>query len=192
MDIDAYMHDVRTRLATVATRLNESRTAALGPIHNKIAAATDELQQRRADLRQEKDAALSSLKEQAQQRRATASAEATRIMAEAKQRASQVRQDAKDGNEQDRQRVVDQYAQRLHTETGELEATIADLRRQESATRAEIGGELEESERQYSIEYDKVISEKLLTRKALANMGFSAPPRKDRSSKKGRVKSKNG
>lgn len=186
MDIESYMRAVRDRLGEVSDRRDASRSlraerhaAALGPIHQELAAAAEQLQQRRRQLRQEKHDALHALIEPARRSRETASAQAARILAEAKQRGQQLREQARADNEQQRQRVADEHDQRLHSHTRELEDKIAELRCQETTARAELGDELDDTERQYSIEYNKIIAERLLTRKALANMGFSAPPRQN-------------
>ncbi|MEE3755278.1 hypothetical protein [Mycobacterium intracellulare] len=179
MDIDTYMHKVRDRLAAAAHRRDEVRSATLGPlgpIQEQIATATEKLRNVREDVRAQKKQALHDLSEAAKQRRADASAQASQILAEADQRAKELRRRVKEQNETERDHLAAQYADLLRTQTEDLEGEIASLREQESAALADLGGDLADADDEYRDEYEKVVGERIITRKALETMGFQAPP----------------
>lgn len=179
MDIDTYMHKVRERLGSAARRRDEVRSATLGPlgpIQEQIATATEKLRTARDDIGAQKKQALRDLSDKAKQRRAEASAQAQQILAEADQRAKELRRSVKEQNEAEREQIAAQYADLLKSQTDDLEGEIAALREQEAAALADLGGDLADADGEYRDEYEKVVSERIITRKALETMGFQAPP----------------
>lgn len=179
MDIEAYMHNVRGRLSAAASRRDEIRSATLGPlgpIQEQIAVTTDKLRTLREDIRSQKKTALDKLTETAKQRRAAASEEAARIIEEADRRAKELRRSVKAQNESERESLVKEYDDLLAAQTRDLEAEITSLREQEASALNELGDDLAEADGDYRSEYEKVVSERIITRKALENMGFEAPP----------------
>lgn len=179
MDIEAYMHEVRDRLGAAVGRRDAIRSATLGPlgpIQDQITVATEKLRNVREDVKAQKTHALKQLAEESKQRRADASEQAAKILAEADAKAKELRRNAKELNENERLRVQQQYNGLLHDQTSELEAEIESLREQESAALAELGDDLANADSEYRDEYDKVLAERIVTRKALEKMGFEAPP----------------
>lgn len=181
MDVEAYMHAVRNRLGAAAARRNEIRSATLGPlgpIQERIATKSENLRTLREDLRSQKKAALDALTDQAQQRRAAASEEAARLIEEADRRAKELRRSVKEQNEVERAELAREYDERLVTKTRDLENELSELRTQEASALSELDDDLADADGDYRAEYEKVVGERIITRKALENMGFEAPPTK--------------
>lgn len=179
MDIDTYMHEVRGRLGAAAHRRDQLRSTTLGPlgpIQEQIATATEKLRRIRDDLRVQKKQALHELAEKAKQRRAEASAEAARILEAADQEAKVLRRNVKEINDNERVQLSKQYTDLLREQTSGLEKEIFSLREQESTSLADLGDDLAEADGEYRGEYEKVVAERIITRKALETMGFQAPP----------------
>lgn len=179
MDIDSYMQQVRGRLGEAARRRDEIRSTTLGPlgpIQEQIATATDKLRHVRDDVRAQKQQALQDVAEAAKRRRAEASAEAARILEDADRQAKELRRNVKALIETERAQVSTQYADLLREQTRDLEGELAELRAQESTALAELGDELADADSEYRSEFDKVVGERIITRKALETMGFQAPP----------------
>ena len=181
MDVEAYMRAARTRLEAAATRRNEIRSATLGPlgpIQEQIATTSEKLRTLREDLRSQKKAALDSFTEEAQRRRAAASVEAARLIEEADRRAKELRRSVKAQNEDERAALAREYDERLATQTRDLEAELSALRAQEASALTELDDDLADADGDYRTEYEKVVGERIITRKALESMGFEAPPTK--------------
>jgi DNA repair exonuclease SbcCD ATPase subunit len=179
MDIETYMHEVRGRLGAAAHRRDQLRSATLGPlgpIQEQIATATEKLRHVRDDLRAQKKQALHELAEKAKQRRAEASAEAARILEDADQEAKRLRRNVKELNENERAQASQQYTDLLYERTSGIEKEISSLREQESTSLADLGDDLAEADGEYRGEYEKILAERIITRKALETMGFQAPP----------------
>lgn len=179
MDIDSYMQQVRGRLGEAARRRDEIRSTTLGPlgpIQEQIATTTEKLRQARDDVRAQKQQALQDVSETAKRRRAEASAEATRILEEADRQAKELRRKVKTIIENERAQVSTQYADLLREQTRDLEGELAALRAQELTALAELGDELADADSEYRAEFEKIIGERIITRKALETMGFQAPP----------------
>ncbi|MBU8820967.1 hypothetical protein KL864_34470 [Mycolicibacterium goodii] len=193
MDIEAYMREVRDRLGAASGRRDELRSATLGPlgpIQEQIAEATQKLRSVREGVKAEKKQALQQLAAEARRRRADASEQAAKILAEADAKAKELRRNAKELNESERSRVLEQYNGLLRDRAVELENQISSLRETESAALAELGDDLADADNEYRDEYEKVLAERILTRKALETMGFDAPPTKRRQPKSAEAEQK--
>lgn len=184
-DVEAYITKVRGRLGSAAEQresIREATLAPLGPIQEEIATAQERLRQIRATLRAEKDRALSDLASEAQRRRTEASERAAKILEQADIEAKRVRREAKQLNDDERERVAKECDDKLAEQSRELEEQIAELQHKESEALTEFSGELDDADEKYRDEYEKVLGERILTRKALAGLGFTAPRHRKRPS----------
>lgn len=181
MDIEAYMQDVRQRLTAAAERRHSVRSSTLGPlapIQDRRREAETNLRELSAQIREQKEAALKQASIAGKERRRRASEEAARIYREADQQAKELRSTARTQNENERERIIAEYDARLAQESDRIRAMIESAAAQEAAALEELGNELDDAEGQYRAEYESVVSERIITRKALASMGFEAPPQR--------------